>query len=332
MLYTDRPNTLPSPWAAACLLAGCAACWIACCAASTGYPVYGEVTAPPLWNLICQHLPGKAGTYALGFLLMGGGGLLIHRANFELMLIREKTLLPVLLYVLLSSTNKDFLPLKSTSFGVFFLILAVYYLFASYHDPGNRRNAFNMAFATAAGSLLWVHLFWFMPLFWCGMYKFRTLTPQTFLASLTGAAAVYWFVGFYCLWQGDFGLFAVPFESLCKVLPLRISGNDWQDWLSFGCMAGLVAAASSNILAHEYEDSLRTRQYLSFLIWLAAASFGLYFLYGQSSEEYLQVACFPSSILIAHFFTVVRNKHVYWLFHASVAVLVLSLFVRIWIF
>ena len=55
---------------------------------------------------------------------MAGGAFLVHRVNYALMLIREKTLLPFLFYALLTSTNPDFFPLKSTSVGVFCLILA----------------------------------------------------------------------------------------------------------------------------------------------------------------------------------------------------------------
>ena len=138
--YSRRP-TISGPATFACTLMACVACWIVSYLNSVGYPVYGEVTAPPLWNAICQVLPGKAFTYAIGILLMFGGAFLLHRANYVLVLIREKTLLPFLFYVLFISTNPDFLPLKSTSVGVFCLILAIYQLFTSYHDPGAKSKA-----------------------------------------------------------------------------------------------------------------------------------------------------------------------------------------------
>lgn len=65
---------------------------------------------------------------------------LLHRANYVLVLIREKTMLPFLFYVLFISTNPDFFPLKSTSVGVFCLILAIYQLFTTYHDPEAREG------------------------------------------------------------------------------------------------------------------------------------------------------------------------------------------------
>ena len=36
---------------------------------------------------------------------------------------------------------------------------------------------------------------------------------------------------------------------------------------------------------------MRTRQFLSFLIVMAIWSFGLFFIYEQSSEEFLEMAC-----------------------------------------
>ena len=77
----SRRHTISGPATFACTLMACVACWIVSYLNSVGYPVYGEVTAPPLWNAICQVLPGKAFTYAIGMLLMFGGAFLLHRAN-----------------------------------------------------------------------------------------------------------------------------------------------------------------------------------------------------------------------------------------------------------
>ena len=114
---------------------------------------------------------------------MAGGAFLVHRVNYALMLIREKTLLPFLFYALLTSTNPDFFPLKSTSVGVFCLILALYQLFTSYHDPDATDKAYNASLISSIGSLLWIHILWFLPLFWLRMYNFRTLNIRTFVAA-----------------------------------------------------------------------------------------------------------------------------------------------------
>ena len=328
----DRRFDFSTPAIVFNILLVCFACWVLSFFNSVGYPIYGEVSDTPLWNTICQALPGKEVTYISGLILMIGGAFLLHRANYILVLIREKTLLPFLFYILFISTNPDFFPLKSTSVGVFCLILAMYQLFISYHDTEAKEEAYNAALLIGIGSLLWVHLLWFLPLFWIGMYNFRTLTLRTFLASLLGVATVYWFLLGWCVLQRDFTPFTVPFSMLFKIRFLATEAPAFLNWVTILVIALLTVIASVNILSHEVEDSLRSRQYLSFLILMSAWAFALYFLYEQVSEEFLETACVPTSILIAHFFTVTKGRMVPWLFGASVVILVAASFIRLWNF
>ena len=109
-------------------------------------------------------------------------------------------------------------------------------------------------------------------------------------------------------------LFNVPFSTLFKVRLLATDGIVLLDWISIMAIALLTVVASLNIVMHDTEDSLRSRQFLSFLIAMSVWAFSLYFLYEQVSEEFLETACVPASILIAHFFTVTRGKIVFWSF------------------
>ena len=321
--YSRRHNLFGTTTFVVVLLA-CIGCWIASYLNSVGYPVYGEVTATPLWNAICQVLPGKAFTYGIGMLLMFGGAFLLHRANYILVLIREKTLLPFLFYVLF--------PLKSTSLGVFCLILAIYQLFTSYHDPEAKSNAYNAALLIGVGSLLWVHILWFLPLFWMGMYNFRTLNIRTFLASLLGIGTIYWFLLGWCVWFRDFTPFTIPFAALFKIRFLISQELGLLDWIGILWMALLTTVSAINIITHEFEDVLRTRQFLSFLIAMSVWAFALYLLYEQVSEEFLETACIPASILIADFFTVMRGKVIFWTFYSTIVLYITLLVLRLWNF
>lgn len=313
-------------------LLACISCWAVSYAFSVGYPVYAEVSATPLWNAICQALPGKLFTYLIGMALMFGGAFLLLRANYALVLIREKTLLPFLFYVLFISTNPDFLPLKSTSVGVFCLILAIYQLFTSYHDSEARSQAYNTALLIGIGSLLWIHILWFLPLFWYGMYSFRTLNPRSFIASLLGVGTVYWFLLGWCVWQKDFTPFTVSFDILFKIRFLATTGFDWLSWTGIIAIGVLSFISSLNILTHENEDTLRSRQFLFFLIAMTVWAFALYFLYEQVSEEFLETACVPAAILIAHFFTVMRGKVIGWSFYFTLVLFIGLFFFRVWNF
>ncbi len=305
-------------------------CWISGYLFSVGYPVYGEVSATPLWNTICRILPDKTITYLIGLVLTAGGALLIQRANYVLGLVREKTFLPFVLYILLISTNIEFFPFKSTSVGIFCLILGLYFLFKSYHDPYSQENTYKTALLIATGSLLWVHILWFFPLFWYGMYKFKCLNLRAILASLLGFLTVYWFLLGWCVWKQDFSFLAFSFTTLWKMQLLDFSQGDPTGWITILLVALFITCAAVYILTHEHEEALRTRQYLSFLMVFTVCSFLLFFLYGQSSEEFLIAACVPASILLAHFFAVNKNRFVFWGYHLFVIMLGLIILGSLW--
>ena len=330
--YYGRRYTIATPMTHLYMLCACIFCWIVGYVDSVGYPVYGEVTAPPLWNALCLVLPGKLFTYLIGFLLMAGGAFLVHRVNYALMLIREKTLLPFLFYALLTSTNPDFFPLKSTSVGVFCLILALYQLFTSYHDPDATDKAYNASLIISIGSLLWIHILWFLPLFWLGMYNFRTLNIRTFVASLFGILTVYWFVFGWCVWEWDFTAFTIPFTSLFKIRFLAVLGTGIIDWIQIVLVAGLkIIGSLKNVLQWD-GGKFRTRPFFFFFFVMGILWVGLFFFFLQSSEEFLGKVCFPGAFLFAPFFLVGRGKYIFWLFHFSVVMFIALLMIRIWNF
>lgn len=319
-----RRYEFTTPFVASCLLAVSFLCWISGYIGSLGFPIYEEVRAMPFWNAVCQYLQDKGMAYLVGAALMLACAFLIHRANYILILIREKTLLPVLLYLLFISTHSEFLPLRSTSLGTFFLILSVYFTFKTYHDIDNTHDPFNAALNLGIGSLFWAHILCFLPFVWYALYKFRSLTVRSFLATLLGVGVIHWLTLFYCLIQADYTLYEQLYNSFFFV-PLDFTGYGWSHWLFILCLMGLTGLSAMNIFAHEYDDNLRTRDYLSVLIRIAFGAFALHFVYEQSAEEFLEITCFPSSILIAHYFTVVRNKLNLWLFY-GVCIMLISIF------
>lgn len=304
-------------------------CWFAGYMDNIGFPVADSTHPMPLWRDLCNLILGKETAYFIGFIFMLGGAFLIHRINYMLNLIREKTVLPFLFFVLFMSTNPDFFSFKSALISVICLLLGMYQLFLSYHNPADCRRTFDWAALIALGSLFWVQIVWFYPLFWFGMYHLRSLSFRSFIASLLGAGTVYWFLLGWCVWIGNFSLFTGTFGSLFDFRVVLFKGGILS-LIGIGYMLLLTLVASFNILAREYADNLRTREYLSFLIAFAAWALLFYFLYDYSSEDFLAIACVPISILLGHFFTVGWNKWLSYLFFFTVILFITILFIRLW--
>ncbi|MDR1920039.1 MAG: hypothetical protein LBQ65_10395 [Tannerellaceae bacterium] len=328
----EKRYTIDTPFNYILLIGASLFFWISSYIHSVGYPVVSGASATPLWSLFCRILPNKTVTYLIGFLLTLAGAFLIHRANYMLVIIREKTLMPFLFYILFISSNPNFFPLNSTSLGIFCLILAFYQLLTSYHDSGAIRKTFNAALFIGVGSLFWIHILWFMPVFWWGMHNFKALSLRMFLASLTGVCTVYWFLLGWCMWQDDFTPFGLSFGGLLNAGLPDFSQADWISWLHVGYTAFLALIAIVYILLHEQDDTLRTRQFLNFLIVFCVASSALFLLYEQPSDEFLDVACMPIAILLGHFFTVKKGKRKSRLYYFLISLfLLLSLMRSPWI-
>ncbi|MDR1356745.1 MAG: hypothetical protein LBJ58_03640 [Tannerellaceae bacterium] len=282
--------------------------WVIAYKASTGYPMQGDESATPLWNFICTGMQHKSIAYTVGALLMLGGAFLLHRTNYMLAIIREKTIMPFLLYIFFTSSNPDGLPLNPATPGMLCLTLAFYQLFLSYHDSGAILRAFNIGLLIGLGSLTRVHMLWFIPVFWWGMYNFNILSLRTFLASLVGAGVVYWFLLGWCVVSHDFTSFSLPFASLSEMGAGNTGDPEPSGWVYLLFVAFLSVIAIANILLHEHDDSLRTRKYLFFLIGFLIITSVLFFMYRQYSVEFLNIACIPISVLTAHFFTVQKGR------------------------
>lgn len=329
---STKSRSITSNRVLALVLTACALCWGACYIDSVGYPVTDKETVTPLWNALCGMLKGKTEAYLLGMLLTAGGAFMLHRASYSMVLIRENTRLTLLFYVLLISTNLSFLPIKPTTFGVFFLILALYELFSSYHDSEARSKAFNVGLLLGAGSLLWIQLLWFLPVFWIGMYIFLSLGWRTFFATLVGVIAVYWLLLGWCFFEGDFAPFTDTFPEMIRVSPPALSDVSTETLIEMGVGTLLTIASVVKIVFHGIYNRRRMRLFLEFTTILAAWACALCFLFNQVAEEFLMTAYVPVSILIGHFFTNVRSRFLTWLFYATVTLFFTLLFLRLWNF
>ncbi len=310
----------------------CIACWVTCFLTSTGFPIRPAAKATPLWSAITGWLSHPEITYALGVFFLLAAAYLLLRANYALMLIRERTVLPFLLYLLYASVDPDFYPLNPASVGVFCVLAGIYLLFQSYHDEEAVENAYRAALFFGVGSLLWVHILWFLPLFWRGMYNFKTWSYKIVAASLFGLVTVYWCVLGWCVWQEDYTPLVQPFSELFSFHLIWYNNFGLIDWLSILLITLVTVIAVVHMVVHELEDNLRTRQFLWFLLLFSAWTLILLVLFGQSSEEFLQILCIPAAILTAHFFTLERNKYAFALFHVMVAVCAALLILRVWNF
>jgi len=311
----------------------CVVCWMIGHYFTIGYPVQNEGGASLLWIAICRILPaGINHLYLMGFFLLCLGAALIQRFNFVFVIIKEKTTLPFLLFLLLNSVNPDFYPVRPVSFALFLFLFALFELFASYQNPKAISRMFNMMIYLSTGSLVWPYLLWFTPVFWIGMYKFKILNGRTFAASLLGVFTTCWFLLGWCVWKHDYAVFTNLMQCLSD-FRMVITEETWLiEWIAPLCVCILMIILYVQISLLEQENTIRTRHFLSFLLISGVVAFVLSLCYASGFDDFLCVFYLSASIIVSYFFSGRYGLIASLIFYLLMVLLIFLLFIRLWNF
>jgi len=311
----------------------CTTCWMIGYYKTIGYPLpIGEATSL-LWDVICRILPAEINKlYLIGFCLLCLGAALLQRFNFLFAIIKEKTTLPFLLFLLLNSANPGFFPIRPISFALFLLIFAMFELYRSYQKPNVVSRMFNMMVYLSAGSFIWPYLLWFIPVFGIGMYQFRIWNSRTLAASLLGLFTTGWIVLGWCVWKHDFAVFINLAQCVTDTC-LFFTQESWLiEWLAPLCTFSLMMIFYFQISLLEQENTIRTRHFLSWLLISGVVAFVLSMVYASGFDDFQCVFYLSVSMILSYFFSGKYGITTSLLYYLLMAWLILLLFIRLWNF
>ena len=311
----------------------CTVCWMIGYYNSIGYPLQSGSGVSLLWDAIYRILPSDISyLYLMGFFLLCLGAALIQRFISLFVIIKEKTTLPFLLFLLLNSANTGFYPIQPISFALFLLIFSLFELFGSYQNPQAISRMFNVMVYLSAGSLIWPYLLWFIPVFWFGMYKFKIWNAGTVGASLMGLFTTCWFVLGWCVWKHDYTVFTNLVQCITDIR-IMIMQESWLiEWLAPLCVFFFMIILYVQISLLEHENTIRTRHFLSFLLIFGIVSFALSICYASGFDDFLCVFYLSASIIISYFFSGKYGIIASLLYYLFTALFILILFIHLWNF
>ena len=320
---SDTPSTILT-------FAVCSACWILCYAFSTGFPPEADATAAtPLWAYTVRLLNHPLTAYAVGILTMLFVGYVLQRISDREMFIRKYTRLPIRLFLMLVSADAGLMPVKEVSFVWIGLVFVLYELFDSFRSSDATDKFFNAGALTGFAGLFMPQAIWFMPLIWIGMYRFRSLTYRSFIASVLGLGIVYWIVAAGCLWYRDFSMLTALSSGLVDFKILSAEGfHDFR--IRMIIIVFMLAASFIHIRKDASGNSIRVQQILFFLINMSIWSCVLLLLFGGDSGLFRAVIYLPASALMAYFLENIRRISGLILFYFMLSVWFALFILRIW--
>ena len=264
-------------------------------------------TGYSFWETFCNFcVPGWANRLCC-FILYGVIGYFLIQLNNTFAIIRMRASVQTSIYFLLISACPSLHVLYAGDLAAAAFLVALFFLFNSYQQARPTGSLFHAFVFIGLGSLLFPQLMLFIPIFWIGAYSFQSLQPKSFFASLVGWSVPYWLLLGHAFYYGQMDLFCQPFRELVTFTPIRF---DYQPWelVTLGYLFVLFIVSSVHCLVAGYEDKIRTRSYLHFLILLNFCIFVYIGLQSALSVHLMSFLFIGVSILAGHLFVLTNSR------------------------
>ena len=210
-------------------------------------------------------------------------------------------------------------------------LISLYFLFKSYQQPRPAGYLFHSFALLSAGSVAFPQLTYFIPIWLMGASGFQSLTFRSFCSAIIGWSIPYWFLLGHAFFHNEIELFYQPFIHLADFRDIDF-GRDFQLWevVTLGYLFILYIVSSIHCIVAGYEDKIRTRAYLHFLIFLNFCIFLFIVLQPALSMNLLSLLLIGISILVGHLFVLTNSKSSNLFFIGSMITLIALFCFNIW--
>lgn len=310
----------------------CTLCWV------STYFLFPDLMAAPTQENLSSFwqsardflLPGWA-ERIVSFLVYAVIGYFLIELNNQFGIIRMRASMQTAIYFLLVTACPEMHLLYAGDIAALAFLISIYFLFKSYQQSRAAGYLFYSFLFIGAGSILFPQLTVLSVLWLFEAYRFQALTPRSFCGALLGWMLPYWMLFGHAFFYNEMELFYRPFIELTTfgdVFNLQIL----QTWelAVLGYLLVLFIVSAVHCIAAGFEDKIRTRAYLQFLIDLTIFLFLLIAIQPNYCSDLLPLLMISCSILIGHFFVLTNSKSSNVFFIVSLVSLILLFAFNIW--
>ena len=275
-------------------------------------------------------LPGWA-ERIVSFLVYAIIGYFLIELNNQFSIIRMRASMQTAIYFLLVTVCPGMHLLYIGDIVALGSLISIYFLFKSYQQAQAAGYLFYSFFFIGAGSILFPQLTILSVLWLLEAYRFQSLTPRSFCGALLGWMLPYWFLFGHAFFYNEMDLFYRPFIEL-STFGEAFHLQTLQSWelAILGYLLVLFIVSAVHCIAAGFEDKIRTRAYLQFLIDLTIFLFLLIAIQPNYCNDLLPLLMISNSILIGHFFVLTNSKSSNVFFIISLVSLTLLFAFNIW--
>lgn len=230
--------------------------------------------------------------------------LLVELSNSNA-LLRMRSRMVSCTYIMFSTMVCQLFDSLSGCFTALCFTASLLILFHAYQDKQAVGKAFYAFACLGIASIFFVKMLWLIPVIWLLMAtQLQALGWRTFMASVIGLIAPYWFFSLWFIYQQDFSPLVLHMSGLFTVSTtsdyVTVSIGQWTA-LIFALL--LAVAGIIHFWLHSFEDNIRIRMLFGFFTVIALLMTGWIILQPQHYDPLIRLFLIATSPLAAHLFT-----------------------------
>ena len=224
---------------------------------------------------------------------------LIGQLNNKYTIIRTRSFLPVLFFVLLMASWHETHTIVVSHIALTLVLLSFFVIFSVYRNRAASEQAFLSSFLIALASIFIEPIILFIPLIWVGLLLFHSMSFRIFLATIFGLLTpwiLYLSIRLYL--QPDLDWILNIRDSFQLGLP--VLGRPLNEIIYMAVLFVLSVIGLVGLSSNLNQDSMQTRSLINFNTWLLALSFVFSMLFVRQFFVFLPFIGVGLSILLAH--------------------------------
>ena len=244
--------------------------------------------------------------FALMFIILLA--FLILKLNVQYTFIRVRTVLPSILFILITSGLHELHAMHPVYPAALFLILTVDRIFNAYDKEVIHSNAFEAGIFLAIGSLFYLNLIFFFPFLWIGFIILKQkVNWREFILSTLGFVFPWLVALAYYGATGQTEELLITFKSSISLHQYFLKGN-LPIQIYMGFLVLLTLLASFLILSQYDGKKISSRKYFKAFFWIFLISCILIAANPAVSQEIIILLAIPLTYLISNYLIYMKRQ------------------------
>lgn len=265
----------------------------------------------PLYVLIVKILsPYGFLSKLVAFALTLTVGLYLLQFNLKHTVVRQRTYLPFLFYVLVASSLIPLQRLNPAIIASFFILVSLSHVISTYQSSEALDHLFRSGLLLGIGTLVYAPTVVFIFLIFWSIATLRQFNLREWLVTLVGILVPWGVTVFYFYWF-DLGA-TEPFMQLERNLSIKAeSSTDKIIPIILSVTVGVpLLVAILHLLTGMGSQKIAIRKHQNIMLLFTAVALLSLFIVPSCSFEMLYIAAAPISLLLSEYFSDAKGK--YW--------------------